>query len=530
MATNKKPIKEKPTRKKRVVEEKPVRKKRTVKEPTRKKRVVEEKSTRKKKDVKEKPVRKKRLSVDVDKQLTLFNPLSNLDDELDNIEKSYALTGSSMLPGEKRQTTGLLCLDLVLSGGIIPGWYTTFGPEQSCKSTLTMWMMLACIDSKIPVKVIWDYEGSLSPEYVETMMRSFGLDLTTEQVFGVRNPKTQQWEVKPLVRPYSENIGEKFFDYLARLERILPDKKYIGDQWYYIYENTKLNKSKVGSHYDEKYFRKTGMLRVPAPDGKLQALVLVDSYPAMLPEKQDVDDPNSAIAVQARMFSEQLKRVKGRLRSKRIAVLGVNQLRDVPMAMFGPKESEPCGTALRFFSDVRLRATPRALSGVPVNGFKGKGMMMEEGSVNYDGSDTYRFIHIKATKNKLSVPYFETWVRLWINDAKGKARGFDIVWDTFYYLKQTGQLKGDGKKMTIELVKGPVIDRPLTWKGFKILIVGSKASQKEAFAKIGIKPFSLRDFCKKQLSSGKGMDLYMEHKHKASKEVEETEDGSDDDD
>ena len=91
----------------------------------------------------------------------IFNPLANLDDTLDSIEKAYALTGSSMLPGEKRQTTGLLGLNLVLSGGIVPGWYTTFGPEQSCKSTLTMWFMIACLDSGIPVKAIFDYEGCL---------------------------------------------------------------------------------------------------------------------------------------------------------------------------------------------------------------------------------------------------------------------------------------------------------------------------------------------------------------------------------
>ena len=39
----------------------------------------------------------------------------------------------------------------------------------------------------------------------------------------------------------------------------------------------------------------TGNYRVPAPDGKLQAVILVDSYPAMLPEKLDVDDPNGAL-------------------------------------------------------------------------------------------------------------------------------------------------------------------------------------------------------------------------------------------
>src|SRR5690606_20896194 len=83
--------------------------------------------------------------------------------------------------------------------------------------------------------------------------------------------------------------------------------------------------------------------------GGLQALLSLDSYPAMLTEKQDTDDPSAAMAIQARMFSEQLRRVKGRMRSKRIAVLGVNQLRQKPAVMFGSPDYEPGGEALKFF-------------------------------------------------------------------------------------------------------------------------------------------------------------------------------------
>lgn len=98
-----------------------------------------------------------------------FNPLELLDETLDDIEKSYALTGNSMLLGEKRQTTGLLSLDLVLGGGITAGWYTTFGVEQSCKSTLAMTILCACVESNIPAQAYFDYEGCLiSDALVET--------------------------------------------------------------------------------------------------------------------------------------------------------------------------------------------------------------------------------------------------------------------------------------------------------------------------------------------------------------------------
>lgn len=373
--------------------------------------------------------------------------------------------------------------------------------------------------------------NSLSPIYFENMLKTFGLDLTSEEVFGSRNTKTQKWEIKPIVRVYNEVIGEKFFDYLSRLERALPDKRLIKDQWYYSYEDTKANRKLLAGKYDVNYAKKMGSLLIEAEDGKLQALILVDSYPAMLPKKQDVDDPNSSIAVQARMFSDQLKRVKGRMRAKRIAVLGVNQLRKVPMAMYGPSESEPGGTALSYYSDCRLKATPRSLSGVPVNGFKGKGMIMEEDSVTTEGVDQYRFIHVKAIKNKLSQPYYETWLRLWIEDSTGEARGFDPVFDTFFYLKETGQLKGDGKKITLELHKGPTFKSTLTWYAFKTLVLGSNKQIKEVCSKVGAsKAFKLRDWCKKQMLSDTGLELYMANKKavRKSKAEVENEDAEDD--
>lgn len=191
--------------------------------------------------------------------------------------------------------------------------------------------------------------NSSSSEYIENMMEANGIDMPIDQVFGIRDPKTSKWAVAPRVRYYSEGIAEKFFDYLAKLERMLPDKLLMNDKWYYVYEGKtsegkihKANQTKVGKNYDVKYFQKTGKYRIEAPDGNLQALVIVDSYPAMLSEKQDVDDPGSAMAMQARMFSEQLKRVKGRMRSKRICVVGVNQLRKAPMVAYGNPEYEPC--------------------------------------------------------------------------------------------------------------------------------------------------------------------------------------------
>lgn len=260
----------------------------------------------------------------------------------------------------------------------------------------------------------------------------------------------------------------------------------------------------VGDKYDKNYFKKTGKYRVRAKDGNLQALVILDSYPAMLPEKQDVDDPGSAMAMQARMFSEQIKRVKGKLRAKRIAIVGVNQLRKAPMVAYGNPEYEPCGESLKFYSDVRLRMQPRVLNAAP--GITDKGMILEEKSIAGGGGvDKYRMIHVRAHKNKLSVPNMEGWLRLWIEDGDGNARGFDPVWDTWRYLVDSGQ--ATGKRNSIRLnIKGKEIKKVVSWAEFKMLIVGSKDQQKKIFEYLGVKPFDLRSWCVKDLHEGSGID------------------------
>jgi len=390
------------------------------------------------------------------------------------------------------------------------------------------------IDAKdIPVEHTFIVDGlvthnSTSPEYIENIMEVAGISMPIEEVFGIRDPKTQKWAIKPRVRYYSEGIGERFFDSLARLERVLPDKLKMNDTWYFVYDGTKANRAIVGDKFDKNYWRKTGKFRVEAENGNLQALIILDSYPAMLPEKQDVDDPGSAMAVQARMFSDQIKRVKGKLKAKCIAVVGVNQLRKAPMVSYGSPEYEPGGEALRFYSDVRLRMQPRVMNAAP--GITAKGAILEEKSIT-GGTDTYRFIHVRAHKNKLSVPNLEGWLRLWITDSKGEARGFDPVYDTWRYLVNTGQCGGKMNAMKLQ-IQGHECKRTVTWLQFKKLILGNRVMMKEVFAELGMKPFHLRKFCVDQLHLKDGIERYFKVKQAGVKEREATSEataGSDED-
>jgi RecA/RadA recombinase len=476
-------------------------------------------TTRKKAPAKKAPAKSTRAKAEVEE--IAFNPYEKIDDAIDAIEKDFSLTNTGMDKTEKRMSTGLLSVDLVLGSGVVGGgWYTMFGPEQSCKSTAAVSLMTAALNTDVPILSYWDYEGSVDASYLESIMRNNGIKTPVEKVFGIRNEETHQWVVKPRVRYYSETLAEKFFDYLARLLRELPDKIKMGDDWYYVYPHTKPNKIKFAGMYDTTYFKQTNKFRIPAKDGNMQALVIVDSYPAMLPEGQDDDDPSKAMALQARMFSEQLKRVKGRLRAKRIAVVGVNQLRLRPAVLFGSPEYEPGGEALKFFSDVRLKWTPRALSSV-ISG--GKGMIMEEESVTHHGKDQYRFVHCRAHKNKLSTPYLETMVRLWIEDATGKARGFDLVWDTWEYLKITGQLTGTRNNIRINAFGLEGVK--LKWFDFKSLCLLVGKDLKAACDELGLdRSINLRKLCEKQCST-KGVELRNQHKQESLK----SKDGDDED-
>lgn len=490
--------------------------------------MAKDKPSKKSKESKNSKVKKSKDSAEVVVQTSQFDSI------LDKIEEDYNLSSASFDPAE-RQSTGQLTLDLMLGGGLAPGWYTNVGMEQCAKTTSLIVMMAACIHSKVKIKVMWDAEGSTSasPEYVQNILEANRVNLNVEQVFGVRDKKGS-WAVPPVIRCYNSSVGEQFFDYIAKLSRLLPDKMKMGDQWYEIYDDIVDAKGKVkakavdrckGLEYDPAYFKKTGKCRVPVEDGSLQAFIMVDSYQSLVPESQDVDDPSNQLGAQASMYSKGLMRVKGKLAKKRICVFGVNTFRAIPMAMYGPTMEEKCGNALKIYSDVRQK-----LQAVrPPHG--GKDMLEEEPSVNFEGTDTYRYVKVSQIKNKLSPPHQTGYFRIWVSDGNGDARGLCPVQDTYNYLVQTGQIIASEEptatqrnkiKFTGDLATKKVIG----WLDFKVLILGTKAEQKEIYSQLGLKYRDLRKWCFKQLQSSTGLDMYFETKRerKAKKQAKASDD------
>lgn len=470
------------------------------------------------KDKKAASVKTKKQKVGKDKVDSL-DVTSMFNDTLDVIERRQGMDSSS-LDVSPPMSTGLLQIDMVMGGGIRASMVTAAGGEQCAKTTFALQVMAEAIKQEIPFIAFKDFEGSTknSKTYVQSILKGSGVKLTVDEVFGKRDKVTGKWITLPRVRYSAENILERFYDWLSEILRELPDKRYVAGKWWLVFdEKNKKHIAKVSAFADKDMARKYGGLWVPAPNDKIQGLVFIDSYTAMNPQAKDEESISNQLSVKASAFSKQLERVKGRMADKMVTVYGLNHLRANPMAMFGPKEEEKGGVALRQFSDVRLRQTSRSLSGPkayfsPKPGKKGgKPTFNEiEASVEYPGTkDEYRYVHVKAIKNKLWTPNREGWMRIWVEDGNGKARGIDPVFDTMAYLKDTGQVTGTRERLKLDLVGIGKSKRPMSWAELKLWVLGKKEDMVKISAAAGFKPMNLRSFCFKQMRSGVAEDLWV---------------------
>jgi RecA/RadA recombinase len=404
-------------------------------------------------------------------------------------------------------STGSLVADLIIGGGWPTGrWVALFGMEASCKSTLLYHTLGNAIKQNVNAE-FFDFEGSTDPSYLKKI-----LNIDLSNIFGLRK-EGGTWEIAPQCRYHQPDLGEPIFRYMHRILKILPDKVQNAGQWFYVYDK------KPKESYDVKLYKNTGRFWVPAEDGALQVIWFIDSLPAMLTEKQDEKDETNEIGLQARMFSKNIPLIKSRLARKRCSVVAVNQIRMKPMA-FGNPEYEPCGEAPRFYSDIRLQC--RSCS----NPFA-KGQIEEEACWDSIGIDRYRYIKICTRKNKCFSPFRESLMRIWMEEKGDTGRGLDPVFDTFQYLKETGQIveEGRGTKKVYRLtIPGIWTQHVWTYKEFKELILNPNRT--EVYIKFRLNDptigkienanvdlcktiLDLREACKQQIKTSAAFDLYF---------------------
>ena len=99
---------------------------------------------------------------EVEEKSAFYDPYEFMDEAIDGIEKDFGLISSGMDKNEKRLSTGLLVLDLIVGKGIVGGgWYTIVGMESCGKSTTASTIMSHCVNSGVPIIQYWD--KSMSP-------------------------------------------------------------------------------------------------------------------------------------------------------------------------------------------------------------------------------------------------------------------------------------------------------------------------------------------------------------------------------
>lgn len=89
-------------------------------------------------------------------------------------------------------------------------------------------------------------------------------------------------------------------------------------------------------------------------------LIVLDSV-ASLPSQRVLKDDmeQDHVAPEARMWSQALKKIKGKMSRYNTTLLYTNQLREDPGKMYGNPEITPAGRALKFYSDMRIEVKRR---------------------------------------------------------------------------------------------------------------------------------------------------------------------------
>ena len=158
---------------------------------------------------------------------------------------------------------------------------------------------------------------------------------------------------------------------------------------------------------DPGYAKKLGVdvdnLLVSQPDSGEQALeitealvrsgaidvLVVDSVAALVPKAElDGEMGDSHMGLQARLMSQELRKLTGTVSKSRTALIFINQIREKIGVMFGNPETTTGGRALKFYSSVRIDI--RRIAAV------------KEGDTVV-GSHT----KVKIVKNKVAAPFRE---------------------------------------------------------------------------------------------------------------------------
>ena len=159
---------------------------------------------------------------------------------------------------------------------------------------------------------------------------------------------------------------------------------------------------------DPEYSKKLGVdieeLLISQPDNGEQALeicetlvrssaldvIVVDSVAALVPRAElEGDMGDSHMGLQARLMSQALRILTGTVSRSNTTVIFVNQIREKIGVMFGNPETTPGGSALKFYSSIRIEI--RRIT------------TLKDG-----GESVGNRVRVKVVKNKVASPFKQT--------------------------------------------------------------------------------------------------------------------------
>jgi RecA/RadA recombinase len=429
----------------------------------------------------------------------------NYDELVSEVSQSVGMTPVSMNRVnfvEVAISTGLLSYDLAVGGGFAPGRFCgQYGPEGGGKSTACA-SSIAEAQKKGVDSFFFDHEGSADPPYWSRIgVQLYGNFKEDEaQEAG----KTDAgFQAGPHLRYYVPDTAEQSLKFMSRLLQTYPDKRQYDDQWYYVYKDlTQTDARSKGMPFDAKLYRETKDIWIPAEDGRAQGIFFIDSIAFMRPEalmgkkekkKSEWKDESGAQALLARVFSKHLSGVTSLMLSKRFTIVATNQIREKPGVSFGNPEYAPGGNAVRHAHDNRALLRKRGLP----PGYPGKSGINVEPCWNGQGVDRYNFAKLDCEKSKDFSPHRHCWIRWWFESNGRQGPGIDPVFDTFQFLKMTGQIvKPAGTSKFSILLEG--FEQAVTWKEFKALVLDPENGG------------SLREACWTQLREGDAFERFFD--------------------
>jgi RecA/RadA recombinase len=305
--------------------------------------------------------------------------------------------------------TGSLEIDYHTGGGIPAGRIVGIsGPEHVGKSLLVTDIAEKQLAAGRTV-VYMDAEGGSDPIF----LKARGIDF--DKYRGARNKagvlKPGQFDYLHLYQPTN---GDELVKYIHTLTEALPEN------------------------------------RNPAAP---PVIFILDSVVSLISGAMSEDIDSNKMAMHAKMYSEILPIINHGLVRTGCTFVYVNQLRMKPGVSYGSPEYEPAGSALQFFSSMRIKMnrTKPKFGDVEhpfINGFI-PGAEWKEGGVwiePHDGENKKvvdRYIHttMATVKNKVYNPRKVFWMRLQFEKAGDTGHGMDPVFDVFTFWLRNGILK-----------------------------------------------------------------------------------------